>query len=325
MQPTIKPPRLEIGATIGIVAPSNALLPAREEHYRRSVEALQRLGFRTKESAQLRGLHWWSAGAPAQIAAAIHEQFADPEVRAIATTAGGATAMLVADLLDYDLIRRSPKPFIGMSDITTYQWAMWARSGLAGFHGNCLTAGWSEWFAAHPEPYQRAIETSYLRLLTEAAPLGPLPELTSWEAWREGRAEGMLIGGLLRRFADLAGTRYFPPLEAFDGAILFWEEVDRSLPDIALNLAKLRSLGVLDRIGGMVVGKVALPPESVAPHHPSLREVVVELTGGAGGCPILAGVDFGHGISMLPMPIGVAARLDSGAHLLDVVERATEG
>jgi muramoyltetrapeptide carboxypeptidase len=323
MPPLQKPPHLHPGSTLGVIAPSNPLLPGREGHYRASLQILTSLGFQIKEGRALRGSSWWTADRAAQ-ADDIHAMFADPDVHALIAVAGGAAAAHVVDLLDYDLIRRCPKPFLGMSDITVYHWAMWTQAGLVGFHGNTLTAGWSEWYQDLAPAQQRTLKALYRRLLTVPAPVGPLPALTPWTSWRDGSAEGVLLGGLLRRFVALAGTRYFPPPEAFDGAILFWEESDRPLADIALSLAKLRHLGIFERLGGMVVGKVWLPPQAAGPHDPTLRDVVLALTQ-PHTFPILADVDFGHRVSMLPLPIGVAARMDSAERRLALAEAATRG
>jgi len=43
-------------------------------------------------------------------------------------------------------------------------------------------------------------------------------------------------------------------LEAFDGAILFWEEIGREIWDLSIDLYILKHMGIFDRIAGMLIG-----------------------------------------------------------------------
>src|SRR6185312_9286058 len=120
-------------------------------------------------------------------------------------------------------------------------------------------------------------------------------------------------GGCLKRFTALIGSPYFPPVDVFDGAILFWEEIGETLYDITLNLHKLRLLGVFDRIAGMVVGKLTWVNEFFPEiDHPLPRDAVLDVLS-AWDFPILAEVDFGHRCVNLPMPIGIQAEIDASA------------
>ena len=232
----LKPPCLKPGSTLGLVASSLPLLPSWEADYEVGKQTLQSYGFRIKEGRTIRLKRWWSAGTPTEQAAEINEMFADPNIHGIVALAGGFSAIQVIDKLDYQLICHSPKPFIGMSDNTIYQIAMYTQCGLIGFHGNTVLEGFGEYYRQAPHAHQKTIDDLYIRLLTVPSPLGVLPQLTEWECWRAGIAKGKLFGGVLRRLVALAGTKYFPPLSEFDGAILFWEEIGETLYDITINL-----------------------------------------------------------------------------------------
>ncbi len=317
-----KPPRLQPNATIGIVAPSLPLLPGNRETYAAGKQLLTDWGFQLREGVTIGLEHWWSAGTPRQQADDIHAMFADPGIDAVLALTGGFSALRVVDLLDYDLIARQPKPFIGMSDITVYQWALLTHCGLATFHGNNLLEGFGQYVAQSSEADRALWQRLYQQLLMQADPLGALPQLSPWETWRTGTAQGLLLGGNLKRFVSLIGTSHFPPIELFDGAILFWEDVGETLYDISLYLHKLKHVGVLERIGGMVLGQLVWINEYFEEvRHPSLHDAVMESLDEY-DFPILAGVDFGHNRSMLPLPIGIEAHLDAGQKELAVVEAA---
>lgn len=144
--PVLKPPQLTLGDTLGLVAPSLPLLPSSKKAYDAGKARLQALGFKLKEGRTITLRRWWSAGTPEEQAEDINAMFADASVRAVVAASGGFSAMSVLDLLDYDLIRRYPKPFVGFSDITLYQLAMFTKTGLVGFHGNTVSGGFGEFF-----------------------------------------------------------------------------------------------------------------------------------------------------------------------------------
>lgn len=316
-----KAPALRPGDTIGIVAPSRPVLEP--DQYQRGKEVLRSFGFRLREGRTVRLQHGWMAGTPQQQAADIHRMFADPEVKAIIAQAGGASAIRVLPHLDYELIAQHPKPFIGMSDITTYHLAFYSRCRLVGFHMDDVTFGLGLNYAQASPTLQAAAAGLFTHLLTRPEPLGEIP---SWHdrrlAWRGGQAEGCLIGGCLQVLCRLLGTPYFPPLSAFEGAIFFWEDIGQSIYSIDRLLWQLRLAGVLERIAGMVVGMVTEADEGVANRPvPTLQEVVLEVTQDY-NLPILAGVEFGHGIVNIPMPVGIRARLDADRRTFTLLESA---
>ncbi|MCL6431538.1 MAG: LD-carboxypeptidase [Anaerolineae bacterium] len=317
----LKPPALQRGDTIGIVAPSRPVLEPGQ--YRQGKEVLRAFGFHLREGRTVRLRSGWMAGTPLQQAADIHRMFVAPEVKGIIAQAGGASAIRTLPHLDYDLIAQHPKPFIGMSDVTSYHLALYTRCGLVGFHMDDLSFGLGLSFPQASPAIQGLAADLYVRLLTQPEPLGEVPGwLGQRVAWRGGRAQGPLIGGCLQVMCRLLGTPFFPPLQAFEGALLFWEEIGLSLSAIDRLLWQLRLAGVLERIAGMLIGTVHQADEAIAVERmPTLREVVLEATDGY-NYPILAGLEFGHAIVNIPMPLGVRASMDADRGIFALLEPA---
>ena len=67
--------------------------------------------------------------------------FANKDVKAIMGQTGGYSAMSVLEHLDYQLISQNPKPFIGMSDMTAYQMAIFTKTGQVGFYMDDVSFG----------------------------------------------------------------------------------------------------------------------------------------------------------------------------------------
>ena len=243
----------------------------------------------------------------------------DPEIRAIFVLVGGRTTMSYLDLIDYEAVRRDPKPVIGFSDIDVLHLALHSQTGLVSVHGDLVLEGFANRHEL-ADSRRRALADSYRRVLTGTEAQGILPSSGRWECWRSGRAQGPLIGGLLNRLILVQATPYALAPERFDGAILFWEELATSFAAIWNGLHALRYAGVLDRIAGMVVGTVVdVKPVDGGPDD--LRDVVLDVLGDR-DIPVLGNVDIGHNPPNIPLPLGVRAEVDADALTLTLLEAA---
>jgi len=319
-----KPPRVPVNATIGVVASSLQILPSWQSQYAAGKQLLTSWGFHIREGNTIHLQGWWLAGTPQQQANDIQTTFSDPDVDAVLAVTGGFFALRVVDHLDYNVIQQSPKPLIGMSDNSIYQWALLTHCGLVSFHGNNLHDAFGGYVANASLEEQALWKSIYLALLMKPNPYGANPQLSTWETWRAGIAKGRLIGGNLKRVTSLIGTTHFPPMEMFNGALFFWEEIAESLYDITLNLHKWKHIGVFERIGGMIIGQPVWVNEYFHEiHHPTLEETVMDVVKEY-SFPILAQVDFGHNHSMLPLPIGIEAEMDTSTKAIVIVEAAVK-
>ncbi len=121
----IVPPFLEPGDTIGIATPASLY---DRELFEAGLAILRQWGY----SPQLgrRGIRKkrYLAGSDSERAEELMDLFQDPEIKAILCARGGYGAMRLLDRLDYRVLSRRPKMFIGFSDITVLLLACF-RSG----------------------------------------------------------------------------------------------------------------------------------------------------------------------------------------------------
>ncbi|MEV6902743.1 LD-carboxypeptidase [Amycolatopsis sp. NPDC051372] len=317
----LRPRALRPGDLVVIAALSGPLQAGYEPDLDQAVVVLERMGFRVRRAPLLEaGRHrWWSAAAPAEIAAEFNALLRDPEVRAIIAHDGGQTVLGYLDLIDFAAITADPKPILGYSDISLLHLVLYARTGLVGFHADLATPGLGGHWQAAPEQRRAELEKLHSKVLTSTEAIGPLPATPSWECWRAGRAEGRLIGGVINRIVLAQATPFALPLGRFDGAVLFWEEMGGLASYVWSYLQVLRHSGILDRISGMVVGVphaidgLAAPPES-----PTLPEIVLADR----DIPVLGNVEFGHAGPNLPMPVGLRVGLDARQRALSLLEPA---
>ncbi|MGW7545672.1 S66 peptidase family protein [Streptomyces sp. NPDC054770] len=324
MPELLRPRALRPGDLVVVASLSGPLHAVYEPDLEQAVAVLERMGFRVRRAPLLeagRG-RWWSAAAPAEIAAEFNALLRDPEVRAIIAHDGGQTALGYLDLIDIEAIAADPKPILGYSDISLLHLVLYARTGLVGFHADLATPGLGGHWQAVPAARRAELERLYSTLLTGGEAIGSLPAGTAWECWRAGRAEGRLIGGVINRIVLAQATRYALPLEWFDGAVLFWEETGGQAPYVWSYLQVLRHSGILDRICGMVVGiPHAIDGLDSPDASPSLAEIVLDVLGDR-DIPVLGNVEFGHAGPNLPMPVGIRAALDAQQRTLSLLEPA---
>ncbi|MBY8879913.1 S66 peptidase family protein [Actinacidiphila acidipaludis] len=324
VQPRLLRPRaLRPGDLVVVASLSGPLPAAYEPNVERTVAVLERMGFRVRRAPLLAAgrRHWWSAATPAEIAAELNALLRDPEVRAIVASDGGQTALGYLDLIDVEAIRADPKPILGYSDISLLHLVLHARTGLVGFHADMAVPGFGGHWQSAPVERRSELERIYFRLLTGSEALGTLPARASWECWRPGRTEGRLIGGVINRIVLAQATRFALPLDRFDGAVLFWEEMGGLASYVWSYLQVMRHAGILDRISGMVVG-VPREIDGLEPGaSPTLREIVLDVLGDR-DIPVLGNVDFGHAGPNLPMPVGVRVGLDARERTLSLLESA---
>jgi len=316
MPPTLrKPRRLIPGDTIGLVSPSGPATPTgatTASHIELARRRLHGVGFRTVLAPHALDVRGYLAGTDADRAADLQAMFADTAVQGILCVRGGYGAHRLLDALDYDAIRRHPKVFIGYSDITGLHMAFHTQARFVTFHGPMTTA------LSHADPHDFL---ECLRAVTRPEPLGPLanpPGAPPIETLVPGEAEGELIGGNAALLTALLGTPHQP---AFDGRLLFIEDLGDRLYRLDRKLAHLRLAGVLDQVAGVIVGECRYPaePDPALTLRQILEDLIVPL-----GKPAIYGLACGHGAYHLTLPLGVRARLDATRGVVSILESGVE-
>ena len=308
------PSRLRRGDTIGLISPSGPTSPAgatTPEHVAATRARLAEAGFETRLAPHALDVRGYLGGGDEARAEDLQDMFADGGVQGILCIRGGYGSMRLLDALDYDLIRRHPKVFIGYSDVTALHLALARRAGLVTFHGPMATA-----LAKDEGDDLRAL----LRAVTCPEPLGRIinpPDGPVVETLVPGIAEGMLLGGNLAVLTALLGTPYLP---SFAGTVLFIEDIVDHAYRLDRKLVHLRLANVLRDVAGIVVGECRLRAE---PKEPALtiREILEDLVVPTGR-PAIFGLACGHGAHHLTLPLGVRARLDATRGILSLEEPA---
>jgi muramoyltetrapeptide carboxypeptidase len=289
----VKPPALRAGDTVGVVAPAAAVDRGPLE---RGIGVLASMGYRVKVSPHALDRAGILAGIDRERAAELAAFFADPEVKAIFAARGGYGCGRLLPLIDFATLARTPKIFLGFSDETFLLNALVNKSSMACFHGPMVAMDFAR------GPSRRALDHLTHLLSGQTRNF----ELAARDVIRPGTAEGELIGGCLSVVVAMLATPWQPD---FDGRILFLEDTGEKAYRIDRMLVQLRQAGVFERVAGVVFGAIR-PLEGSAPEGTLITEFVADQTAGL-KCPVLFGIEAGHGTENMTLPFGLRARLES--------------
>jgi muramoyltetrapeptide carboxypeptidase len=314
MTAAIRPPRIERGQTLGIVAPAG---PVKRALFERG---LARLGdaFKLRIADSVTAPH--PPDVPSYLAASddvrvaeLNAMLADRDVRAIMLARGGYGLMRILPRLDASALRRDPKPIIGFSDATALlSWAF--AAGVRGVHGPMIV---------QLDRLPREQIDHMIELITTPRAPGVRP----WKlaAHGKGRYRGPLVAGNLTMYSLLAGT---PWEVSMRGAIAIIEEVGERPYELDRYLTQLSLTGDLAQLSAVVIGELTRcvdsnPPTGTPDPEDAAVQVVLERLRAAGTAAAV-GAPIGHGDRNEAVPYGADTILDLDAGTIEILEPAVD-
>lgn len=323
--------------TLGIIAPASA---ARDPlHVDLAIAGIEALGLKAKPGKHLRDRRGYLASSDANRLADLHAMFADKKVDGVICLRGGyGTSRIVGDI-DFDLVRKNPKIFIGFSDITMLNLAFLQKCRLVNFNGPMAA---STFVDTSPS---RFCVSGFLRTLGQAEPAGSIwqgHEDHNFRIIRPGEATGQLTGGNLSLLAASIGT----PFEIQTrGKIVFIEEVDEKPYRIDRMLTQMLLAGKLKDAAGIVIGRNvpdrdfmdaeaaaaakapktvrALPKKLARDFEPLMDDIFYDRLYDL-GIPVLSNLPFGHIDDYATLPLGVKATMNTHTGDLIIEEAAVK-
>ena len=163
--------------------------------------------------------------------------YKNKEIKAIFDISGGDIANEILDYLDYDVIKRNYKPFFGYSDLTTVLNALRSQMNEVNYLYQILNI-------IESEEIKTSFENTFMKNEQTLFDV-------KWKFLQGSRIEGEVIGGNIRCFLKLVGTRYFPKVK---NKVLFIEGLGTSIEGLVTHLAQLKQIGVFDKISGLLIG-----------------------------------------------------------------------
>lgn len=246
---TLLPKAIQKGDTVGIISPSAATADRMEFTY--AQEAMEALGLSVKLGKNLTNRFGHLAGTDEERATDFNEMFSDPEVKAVICIRGGSGASRILPYLDYEMVKKNPKPLLGYSDITALHCALQRQTGLISFHG---PNGSGSWNSFNVRQFEQIFFNKELALFKNEGNKGDelVLKANRIQTLNGGTAEGKILGGNLTVLTALSGTPYYPD---FQNSILFIEDIGEDPYRIDRMMSTLKLNGTLGMIKGFIFGQ----------------------------------------------------------------------
>lgn len=310
---------------IYIYSPSGAVRD--KAAFKRGVRRLQSLGHEVEVDADALTTHLRFAGDDATRLAAIHRAAASGADVALISRGGYGITRILGDIR-YKALAKSIErgtQFVGISDFTALQMALFAKTGSTTWAGPALCEGFGvggkpDLLGTHgesePQVPDDIMEDCFNDMLTGQG------EGSGWRQSREvGQPQDAIVrekkatlwGGNLTMLTSLLGTEYFPTIK---GGILFLEDVGEHPYRIERMLTQLLHAGVLARQKAILLGQFT--EYKLSAHDKGFKvATVVQWLREQTDTPILTNLPYGHVATKVLLPFG--AKVDLLAEGRDVL------
>jgi muramoyltetrapeptide carboxypeptidase len=306
----LKPQALKKGDVIGIISPASS--PDDFSRIEKGISYLESLGYKVKLGKHIYKRFGYLSATDDERAEDLNKMFADREVRAIFCVRGGYGTPRILDKIDYNIIKRNPKIFVGYSDITALQLAIFKKTGLITFSGPMLAVDMYSDFDPYAEEFFWKILTAKSKKIEIKNPDGV--ELI---VLRHGVATGTLLGGNLSLLASIIGTKFQPN---FKDSILVIEDIGEEPYRIDRYLSQLKNAGILNRINGCIIGQftdcVAKEPEKSLTLEQIFQDYLGKLK-----IPVISNLSYGHIPRKITLPIGANVKIDTKRKSITIIEK----
>jgi muramoyltetrapeptide carboxypeptidase len=230
-----QPPYLKKGDKIALVCPAKKL-PQPIDH---AIELLKSWGLEVIIGDSVYASHHQFAGNDNLRTKDIQRFLDDPSIKAIVSGRGGYGTIRIIDDLDFTAFNKSPKWFVGFSDITVILSHLIAQCNTQCLH------------AQMPYTFDESTEVALISLRNALFGEKQTYEYRSTFKNKIGEASGILIGGNLTLLAMVQGS--VSEMD-FKDKILFLEDIGEHEFSIDRMLRMLKRAGKLTHLKGLIVG-----------------------------------------------------------------------
>lgn len=283
--------------------------------FRRGIARLRAMGHEVEVDADALATHMRFAGSDETRLAAIHRAAASGADMAMISRGGyGLTRLLPA--IRYKAVARAVAggtKFVGFSDFTALQCALFAQTGAPSWMGPCVHDDFGR-----PEQVDDIMQACFEDLLCGqgegagwrlpatrargAAGSAPVPTVA---ARAKVVRHAVLWGGNLAVLTSLVGTPYFPQVK---GGVLVLEDIAEHPYRVERMLTQLLHAGVLAQQKAVVLGQFT--QYALAPNDKGYKlQTAVDWLRGNLKVPVLANLPIGHVPTKVVLPFGLPVDL----------------
>lgn len=286
----IIPPYLQLGDTIGIVAPARKISL---EELQFSINWLKSKGFQVVFAPNLFAEEHQFAGSDEIRQQSFQAMIDNPNVKAILSARGGYGSARIIDKIDFSHFHENPKWLCGYSDFTVFHSHLASQNISASLHST-MPISMNEETIDNCNALFDALIGKKMELSGHNHPYN-----------QYGTSAGKIIGGNLSILYSMLGS---PSDINTNGAILFLEDLDEYLYHIDRMIVALKRAGKFDHLAGLIIGGMSDMHDNTIPFGYSAEEIIMK------HCqeydfPIAFNIPVGHGKDNKTLKLGVSSKL----------------
>ncbi|MBN2794323.1 MAG: LD-carboxypeptidase [Clostridia bacterium] len=287
----IRPKSLKKGDLIAIIAPSS---PASQMQLEQVAMNMDKWQYKYEMLPSCTARHGHFAGTDDIRLKDLHEAFSNDAYQGIFCLKGGYGTPRLLSQIDYEMIEKHPKVFLGYSDITALHLALNQKSNLMTYHGPMASS-------AYEDSFTDDVLLNWIEDRKNAKIENPHGE--ELEVLHPGSAVGTLIGGNLSLLVSTLGSPYEIDTK---GKILFIEEVHEATYRVDRMLTSLALAGKFHDCSGIILGTFSHCEPEVIPDKKAdlplktiFNEILVPFNK-----PIISNLRAGHNFPHVTLPMG---------------------
>lgn len=232
-------PLLSKGDTVALISCSDAIKKKNSKMVDDIIEVMIAMGLQVRLASTVFRKEGVFISTGEHRAKELMNLFNDNQVKAIFDVSGGDEANQILSFLDFEVIKAKHKPYFGFSDLSVILNSLYSQSGIYSYHYNVKNL--IREFSIEQEEYFRA---SFFEERDDIYNF-------DYNFLRGEFIEGEVIGGNLRCFLKLAGTKYLPNPE---GKVLFLESLGGGISRVTSYFEQLIQMGYLESVSGILLG-----------------------------------------------------------------------
>lgn len=256
----IQPPFLKAGDEVAIISPSFSVDQIKIET---AVKFLENWGLRVRIGKYAFRERGPFAGTDRQRMSDLQEVTNNNKIKAVFCSRGGYGMLRIIDKIDFSLLRKYPKWYIGFSDVTVLHLWLNAIYGLVTVHGEM------------PVNYNNPAKTAETLTSLHDALFGPGCNI-GWtgRSLHADTVSGELIGGNISLLYSLIGTPADPDTR---GRILVIEEVGEYLYRLDRMLLSLKLAGKFKGLAALIAGGFRDIEETTKPWRKTSYDLIKDI------------------------------------------------
>lgn len=264
------------GDTIGIIACSNGYPLEKKIVILKLIKILESIGLNVEYSNSIYKNEGVFNGTNYEKAKALNNFFSDDKIKGIFDISGGDLCNGLLPYIDFDIIKKNPKPFFGYSDLSVLLNAINKMSNISTYNYQIRNL-----VGKNGEIQLKNFINTFIYNKDDLFNF-------KYHFIQGNTMEGIVVGGNLRCTLKLAGTKFMPH---FTNKLLFLESLGGDVAKITTYLNQYNQIGAFEKVKGIILG--TFTEMEVNNINPKVEDILLSII--PKNTPVIKTEELGHG------------------------------